>query len=326
MASSPRFVDREFSFLVDACAPAPRPPAIEGVDWGRVVQLARHHRVYPRVWSRHGTLFPEQHAIAMRALAAENALNALRNLARTAEVVRLLRQIGIDSIVLKGPLLAHDLYGDVALRVAGDVDVLVRDSELLAAAQTLAAAGYRPETPLTQASVARYRKRSHDLSFAHPDDDTLVELHADIAQSHYGYHIDFEDWWGGRRSRDLGNETVWSPSLPHAHLFTALHAAKHRWHRLDLVSDIAAFGTLGIDPGAHTWMLRPLDTGRAIAAWLFEGNRSNSATVSRAVRQLVDGEEFGKWGGVAFDLALRSHAGEKAKYLWKRLISAKLGL
>jgi hypothetical protein len=260
----------------------------------------------------------------MRALSAENALNALRNLARTGEVVRLLRLAGIQSIVLKGPLLAHDLYGDVALRVAGDVDVLVRDSELLGAAQTLVAARYRPDTPVTAAAIAKYRKRSHDLSFAHPDDDTLVELHADIAQPHYGYHINFEECWAARRSRALGNETIWSPGLPDAHLMTALHAAKHRWHRLDLVSDIAAFGALGIDPGAHSWMLKPLDAGQRIVAWLFEGNRSDSAVVSRAVRQLATGEEFGRLEGMGFDLALRRGVGEKAKYLWKRIVSAKL--
>jgi hypothetical protein len=324
MASSRPSADREFSFLVDACAPALRSPATNDVDWGRVVRLARRHRVYPRLWSRHGNVFPEQYATAIRALAAENALNALRNLARTAEVVRLLRLAGIESIVLKGPLLSHDLYGDVALRVAGDVDVLVRERELLAAAQALAAAGYRPDTPLTPTVVARYRKRSHDLSLAHPDDGSLVELHADIAQPHYGYHIDFEEWWAARRSRALGSETVWSPSLPHAHLFTALHAAKHRWHRLDLISDIAAFDALGIDPGAHTWMLKPIDTGQRIAAWLFERNGSHSGTVSKAVRQLVTGEEFGRLGGLSFDLALRAKAAEKAKYLWKRLITAKL--
>ena len=296
------------------------------MDWARVVHLARLHRVFPRVWSRHGMLFPDRHAVAMRALAAENSLNALRNLARTAEVVRLLRQAGIQSIILKGPLLAHDLYGDVALRVAGDIDVLVRDRDLLTAAQTLAASGYRSGTLLTTHNVARERKRSHELGMAHPDDDTLVELHAAIAQPHYGYDIDFEEWWRDRRPRDLGNETVWSPSLPHAYLFTALHAAKHRWHRLDLVCDMAAFGALGVDPGARTWMLRPVDTGQKIAAWLFEGDRANSGVVSKAVRQLVAGEDFGRWRGIAFDLQLRDQPLEKAMYLWRRILSAKLEL
>jgi hypothetical protein len=332
MASSLLSINPELAFLIDACASTPRAPATAPADWPRVIQLAREHRVYPRLWANRSDAFPSEHAAPMLALVAGNAVAALRNVARTMEAVRLLNTAGLESLVLKGPLLAQDLYGDVALRVAGDIDLLVRETEFPRAAETLAAAGYRHPTGITPAALARLRKREHDLAFFHPEDETLVELHADIAQPHYGYRVDLEDWWRRRRVRSLGADTVFLPSLEHAYLLAALHAAKHRWHRLDLVSDIAAFLRLGIDvekvhrDAAKAWLLSPVCAGEAIAAWMFEGKTSNSRPVRDAVSQLIAGEDLGRWAGMGFDLRLRERKAQKARYLWKRLVSAKLGL
>ncbi len=332
MASSPSSLDADLAFIVEACAPAYREPHTLPASWPRVIQLCRTHRVYPRVWARRGELFPAEHATPMRAIVAENAVAALRNVARTVEAVKLLSAAGVESLVLKGPLLSHDLYGDVALRVSGDIDLLVREADLLPAAHALAGAGYRHPAEITQAALAKLRKREHDVSFFHPDDDTLLELHADIAQPHYGYRLDLEEWWRARRLRSLGSDTVQIPRLEHAYLLTALHAAKHRWHRLDLVADVAAFLELGIDVtavhqiAAKTWLLPSILAGEGIAAWVFGQKPSSTRVVRKAISQLVDEQEFGRWDGLAFDLRLRPRRADKARYLWKRLISAKLGL
>jgi hypothetical protein len=333
MANSSRFADPELAFVVSAVAPTPAYIDAHTIsDWSRVMSLARRHRVYPRVWQRASHHFPEEQATAMRGLVAENGLAALRNLARTVEVTALLRRAGLESIVLKGPLLAHELYGDVALRVSGDIDLLVREEDLLRAAQIIAGAGYRHHTALNATALARHRKSQHDVAFSHPDDDSLIELHADIAQPLYGYRIDLDIWWRDSRPRSIGSDTVSVLSPEHAYLLSSLHAAKHRWHRLDLVADIAAFGRLGIDRAAvgeeiaGTWLLSPIETGEALAAWLFSGNEPNSRSARQARSKLVAGDDFRRWSGIAFDLGLRPKPVEKARYLWRRLLSAKLGM
>lgn len=331
MANSRPFADPELQLLIDACAPVAREPvAAAGLDWPRVVRLARAHRVYPRVWARYAPRFPEESAIAMRTLVAENSLRALRNIAHTIELVRGLRAAGIPAIVLKGPLLAHDLYGDVALRVAGDVDILVREADFSAAAAVLAGQGFRPETALTPQALNKLRRRQHDLGFTHPEDNSLIELHADIAQPHYGFQVDLEAWWNRRRDRALAGEQLCTLSPEHAYLLSALHAARHRWHRLDLAGDVAAHLQLGIDRAViqrearEAWLLRHVDVGEEIAAWLFWEKLPLRYPARKAIAQMITTKEFSRMGGIRFDLALRPRAVEKARYIARRLLSAKL--
>jgi hypothetical protein len=55
-------------------------------------------------------------------------MNAARNMKMTAELLRILdalKEAGIKAMPLKGPVLAQQLYGDVALRQFSDLDILV---------------------------------------------------------------------------------------------------------------------------------------------------------------------------------------------------------
>ncbi|HEY0672343.1 MAG TPA: nucleotidyltransferase family protein [Longimicrobiales bacterium] len=333
MVNSLPLVDPELTFLIRAIGaadPLPDPQSVR--DWPRVVALARTHRVYPRVWQRTRSILPGPAAAALHDVARQNLKTALRNLARTVEVVQLLRQHDVDPIVIKGPLLARALYCDYAARVAGDIDLLVREGELLVAAQALAAAGYHHHTPLDARSLARHRQRTHDVAFAHPGDQSLIELHADIAQPHYGYRVDLEGWHGARSSMRVGDQQLSVLWLEHMYLLAGLHAAKHRWHRLDLLSDLAAFHQLGIDAGKFVesglpaWMIRVLRLGDDLTRWFFGLNAAADSRVTAIARQILAGESHGRMSGIWFDLGLRAQPAEQARYLWRRFLSAKLTL
>jgi hypothetical protein len=277
-------------------------------------------------------MIPAEHATALRTHVTRNLQAALANVARTAEVARLLAAAAVETIVLKGPLLARRLYGDLAARVSGDVDLLVPEAKLILAARILSEAGYQPETEITPDALRRLRRVEHDVGFRHPSDGILIELHADIAQPHYGYRVDLERWWAGRTETQIGDATVAVLSLEHAYLMSALHAAKHRWHRLDLIADLAAYQRLGVDRGvihqeaAAAWLLRPVETGEAIAAGVFRGAPPRSGPARAAIAQMIAGKEFGRWPGIWFDVRLRERWRDRLRYLRKRLISAKLRL
>lgn len=330
MASPFRWPSPEWQLVVRASAPTPHNVDAHRVDWSHVTAIALQQRVYPRAFAQLSRLAPPEQMIRLHAQVTRNAQAALANTARTAAVVRLLDEAGVESIVLKGPLLARQLYGDLAGRVAGDVDVLVPEARLLAAARALANAGYRHQTPLTPASLRRLRKAEHDVAFVHPADQILVELHADIAQPHYGYRPNLGAWWEARRPTQIGETTAFLLSPEHAYLLSVLHAAKHRWNRLDLVMDMAAYAESDLDrvavrrEAAQAWLLRPLDAGEAVVASVYGEAAPGSALVRQAMSQMVDAQELGRWGGLRFDVQLRDRLADKARYVWKRLVSAKL--
>lgn len=325
--------DPEWQFVINACAPTPRTPDPGAIpNWARVNAIALQQRVFPRLFASASELIPPEYGAALQALIRQNARAALANVARTVTVTRLLAEAGVETIVLKGPLLARQLYGDLAARVSGDVDLLVPESQLLRAARTLAEAGYLHHTPISAEALRRLRKSEHDIAFAHPEDQILVELHADIAQPHYGYRVDLGCWWGERRQTMVGEADLRVLSPEHAYLLSALHAAKHRWHRLDLVSDLAAYARLALnraqirEEASRAWLLRLIETGEAMVAAVFGGTPPDSGLVAEAMSQMTEAEELGRWDGVWFDLRLRERWRDKAHYLRKRLISAKLAL
>ena len=91
-------------------------------------------------------------AALTEAVEAELAANRSRGLALealSARFVERLDQAGFPSLVLKGPLLARRLHGDVGFRLSNDVDLLVSRNDLFAAAEALETFGYALEpTPL----------------------------------------------------------------------------------------------------------------------------------------------------------------------------------
>jgi hypothetical protein len=329
MANSMLSADPELDFIVRASDPGNASvDASRVTDWQRAIALAVAHRVYPRVAEHAAPCFPNELRHELHDLVQTNARAALRNLMRTREVAALLHSSGIETIVLKGPLLARELYGDFALRAAGDVDILVRDADLLRACQLLDTHGYTHHTPISERSLARHRRRQHDVSFAHPADNSLIELHADVAQPHYGYRFDLGEWWSSRRPVPVGDAELWTLGPEHGYLMAAIHAAKHRWERLDLICDLAVYRRRELDWGkvymtaADAWMLSAIRTGEEVAAAFFEEGNQMSHATQMVVEKVVAGEQFGRLAGAALDLRLRERTSDRARYLWRRALSA----
>jgi hypothetical protein len=325
--------DPELEFVVRASGPTPAGPDDTNVrDWGRVVALAVHHRVYPRVWQRAASSFPEPFRGALSQHVQTNARAALQNLAATIDTIALLRDAGVEPIVLKGPLQARLLYGDYALRVAGDIDLLVPAAQLQQAGGALSGAGFRHHTPLSTDALKRHQKTEHDIAFVHPATGLLVELHVDIAQPLYGYRVDLAHWRQSVERHTVGNVSLTVLSPEHGYLLCALHAAKHRWHRLDLVADIAAYMALGqnarssTDRHLQTWMSALVTVGEELAAGFYGAGRIQTKVVQEVALKVMAGSEFGRWGGIWLDVRLRDRRTEQGRYLLNRCLPPLLRL
>ena len=123
------------------------PARVAAFAWERLVTLALYHRVFPLVqWNLRRLGVEGIPSSVAERLGAYFDRNRFRIMGLTAELLALAKKFdsaGVRAVWLKGPALASAVYGNVALRPAGDLDVLVDPGGVPAALEILKNRGYR---------------------------------------------------------------------------------------------------------------------------------------------------------------------------------------
>jgi len=163
------------------------------LDWERFLLLVEHHRLVPLVYRNlraalsqpaalsEATALPRQQVVEkLRQLAESNTYRALRSLAELRRIVLELNAHGIAVRVLKGLPLAQSIFGDLNLRAAGDLDLLIDPNDILKADLVLRDFGYGGLLPIarfTPRQFAFYRSHWKDISYANAMTGFEVDLH-----------------------------------------------------------------------------------------------------------------------------------------------------
>jgi hypothetical protein len=213
----------------------------DGIDWDRLWRLGHLHEVLPMLATSIGALgravdIPEAWTADAQRRRSATLLQNRSLLAELLAALDALGAAGVEAIPVKGLVLSEMLYGNLALRPAGDIDVLVRPDDLPAARVALQGLGY------AQSASAPYEERHHpfhDAPYYRPGTfrDTALELHHGLAAPRQ-FRMDAASLWErsvttelfGRQVRVLGPED------------TLLHLAVHRARaplRLRWIVDIA---------------------------------------------------------------------------------------
>lgn len=210
------------------------------LDWDRLWALGHLHDAIPLLGrslpSRAGEAMPaDWHALARKRTLATLRRNEILN-AALARVLQDFATVGIEAMPVKGTVIAETVYGDLALRPAADVDVLVRPAQLPAARERLAALGYgqRPEPTFT-ALVHEF----HDPPYyvGSPPDQVRLELHWALWAERF-FHLGPERLW----DRSVAGRVAGTDARLLSAEDTLLHLAIHRSRsglRLRWVADIA---------------------------------------------------------------------------------------
>ncbi len=212
-----------------------------GIDWDHLWRLGHVHEVLPLLVTSISGLggavrMPEAWAADAQRRRSATLLQNRSLLAELLATLDAMQAVGVEAIPVKGLVLTEMLYGNLALRPAGDIDVLVRAEDLPAAREALRALGFAQE------AVPAYEERHHpfhDPPYYKPGQfrQTALELHHGLAAPRQ-FRMDAASLWErsvttelfGRRLRVLGSED------------TLLHLAVHRARaplRLRWLVDIA---------------------------------------------------------------------------------------
>src|SRR5215217_2834112 len=164
------------------------------LDWEYLLSTAHRHGVAPLLFRNLSADFrgavPETVLDRLRDHFHDNNL---RNVFLTAELYKLLKAFderGISAVPFKGPVLAAAVYGNLALREFGDLDILVHQQDVARARDGLVSLGYQPQYRLTRAQEAAFLRYEREYTFTHGDTGGVVELHWRVAPKAFPFSLD----------------------------------------------------------------------------------------------------------------------------------------
>jgi hypothetical protein len=175
---------------------------------------------------------------ARRINAARNALVA-RALGRVLEG---LGRAGVPVIPLKGVALSESLYGDAALRVSADLDILVPRECVARAWSALGELGYvmaGHEERVEASELGLLLESNIEVAFTSPEAAGCpLELHWDMAWRWPRGAPAIADLWADARPRPFRGAPAHALGPEWELLYLAVHAARHRWESLKWLVDI----------------------------------------------------------------------------------------
>jgi hypothetical protein len=212
-------------------------------DWTEYLHLVDRHRTpalscaaLKRV---PGIAVPELAAQELQKRGDACRKQAIKHCLLLAQLLKAFNRAGIPVMSLKGPILSHELYGDVGLRQSKDIDLAVEPGDLGRAQACLNALGLQLDStwfPLTPRQWESFLRHEHELQFFAPGGDSVLELH-----------------WRNEWDTPAQYSACWARSIPSVWqgceyqamdpidqlLYLCNHGGIHAWFRAKWLGDMA---------------------------------------------------------------------------------------
>jgi hypothetical protein len=204
-----------------------------GVDWPLLVRRARHHRVSPLLYRSLAQcgleLVPPAVAEDLRADVHGVTLRNLQLAEETSKLAAALAAGGVRVLAFKGAPLAAMVYGDLALRVTGDIDLLVSSQDVDRAVELLGGRDYELRAVAPASEEERDEVGRGALPFHRRGGGFDLDLHWRLLAPQLGCDIGLQELWPSRRvvSTEVGDIPVVAGNA--LHVVLALQLAKDFW-------------------------------------------------------------------------------------------------
>jgi len=258
----------------------------EGVDWEALIEAANTHCLLPLLyWRLDESCGPDVPGDVLHRLRDHFIATEWRNRMLLAELQRLLDVFDGQDIVavpFKGPLLALTVYGHIAHRQFGDLDILVPKADLADARALLVAKGYWQRLPFgafsqgssvaddyTPAVYSRAQQRAHTKWHTEDDfisADGLVEVDLHWKPVHCltpGRGVS-QQMWANLQTQRVNSKTIRSFAPDDLILLLCVHGAQEYWGQLKRVVDLDRAVQGGVDWPALVSKARQLHCERMV--------------------------------------------------------------
>jgi hypothetical protein len=255
-----------------------------------------------------------------RAIAALNMMLA----AELAELLPDLERASCGPVVIKGPALAVAVYGDLASRPFGDVDIVVEPWTRDRACDLLESRGYVPTPAVPPRWQGAWRRSTHEQLFKKEDSPLLVDLHWGLTARGYSYSMRLAEARSRLERVHTGAGEAWTLGPEDTLLFLCVHGTKHNWAVLSWLVDLAELvrGQPGLDwDEVLLWSRRP-GRRRPVQLGLHLAHRVLEAPVPAEV--LAHGERDPEIAALvaAVEAAFRDPSSAAGRGLWSGLVGS----
>jgi hypothetical protein len=168
--------------------------------------------------------------------------NTVRSLFLTAELIKILEffhSAGVQTLPYKGPVLAAQAYGDLALREFGDLDIVLCQRDMAKAHEVMIGLGYHPKFDWSVAPDVAASLIPGEYHYRDEGRRVIVELHTERTLRHFPVPPDLDGL--ARRSVPVmvGGHEVRTFSVEDNIPILCVHGSKDFWERLSWIADIS---------------------------------------------------------------------------------------
>jgi hypothetical protein len=243
-------IDTEWQVLLTVCSSKPlqerqtlvRSLLQQPIQWKSLFALADHHGVQPLLFqalaSFENTVPPEE----TLALKESYQTNLHKSLLLARELIRIvghLSALNLQVLPYKGLALAEVVYGDIALRQSGDIDLLIRAQDFSRIRDAIGELGYTPHVRFSAAEELAYIESGYECAFDGTAGPNLVEVQWAIQPRFYAVDFDMNGLFRRAVTLTVAGQPMKTLCPGDMFLVLAVHAAKHMWGRLVWLCDLA---------------------------------------------------------------------------------------
>jgi hypothetical protein len=243
-------LEAEWSLLRAACSQIPRQEKTERIRlqsrqpirWKILFELADRHGVQPLLYQ---ALVDAEDAVprdAMPTIEKRYQVNLHKALFLSRELIRIIdcmSAVGIEVMPYKGLALAEQIYRDIALRQAGDIDMLIHPQDLPRIRDAAGALGYTPHLSFSAAEERAYLKSGYEYAFDGAAGPNLLEVQWATQPSFYAIDFDMHGLFQRATTIAVAGHPMKTLRIEDLFLVLSAHAAKHVWGRMVWLCDIA---------------------------------------------------------------------------------------
>lgn len=217
----------------------------ENIDWNKLIELAFLHQVAPLLYYPLKRYLPKQ--IPQPILDAFDIYyqkHKSKNELLTQELLEILQALDEKKIIavpFKGPLIAHQLYGDTALRSFRDLDFLIQEADISSVIEILKIRNYHVHYDLSVKQQKAFWQYAGQDIFHRQDKKISVEPHWAFAPTTLAIDICYAELFQRIERKNLKNVPIYSFTPEDTLIILCIHGSKELWGRLKWICDIAEF-------------------------------------------------------------------------------------